>query len=545
MSSHPVSTPRPTFLKLAKGDVGFPGVVTALLFILFIVMHLRLSQYAFDDAYIHFRVARHLLDTGTPYFNTDEIVKVSTSSGWTLFLAILLSVARGLGIEHRFPAMVSLVNAGITLGGMMAFTRVMETLIQGKLDPVRKILFQITYFALLVPSSIGLMETPLALLLAGAGILDILRSKPGGFFWIGLAAYTRVELVVLLAAVSLLAILRGKKYILQACLSLALGLLPLLLYDLYFFGTIIPQSIRAKSVIYILTWLHTLTRGLQLSFPVAFPEYQLLFVVIGLVLLIGIPVIGAVVAFRNRQLRQSQWIAIFLVWSLGIFGVYVAGETFVFEWYTPLFIIPLLLALILTASKEVYTRNTVAIGMQFIPFLMSIFLFIQFAYAALFDPGTYVLFENGARVKTYLQAGKILYEAYPDATLLTSEIGGLGYAFQGKIQDAVGLASPDALQFHPMDVPAERYGGEVGAIPPEYVEGHQPELIVSFDIFAQALLASDITRQYNMVLIPAYLPEDFQYAKRDSIWGNRYLRIYVRKDIPLSEEITRLGIHRP
>lgn len=520
-------------------------MVTALLFILFIVMHLRLSQYAFDDAYIHFRVARHLLDTGTPYFNTDEIVKVSTSSGWTLFLAILLSVARGLGIEHRFPAMVSLVNAGITLGGMMAFTRVMETLIQGKLDPVRKILFQITYFALLAPSSIGLMETPLALLLAGAGILDILRSKPGGFFWIGLAAYTRVELVVLLAAVSLLAILRGKKYILQACLSLALGLLPLLLYDLYFFGTIIPQSIRAKSVIYILTWLHTLTRGLQLSFPVAFPEYQLLFVVIGLVLLIGIPVIGAVVAFRNRQLRQSQWIAIFLVWSLGIFGVYVAGETFVFEWYTPLFIIPLLLALILTASKEVYTRNTVAIGMQFIPFLMSIFLFIQFAYAALFDPGTYVLFENGARVKTYLQAGKILYEAYPDATLLTSEIGGLGYAFQGKIQDAVGLASPDALQFHPMDVPAERYGGEVGAIPPEYVEGHQPELIVSFDIFAQALLASDITRQYNMVLIPAYLPEDFQYAKRDSIWGNRYLRIYVRKDIPLSEEITRLGIHRP
>lgn len=542
MSSHPVSTPRQTFLKVAKSNPWLPGVATALIILLFIVMHLRLSQYAFDDAYIHFRVARHLLDTGTPYFNADEIVKVSTSSGWTLFLALLLSVARGLGMEDRFAGMVSLVNAGIALGGMIVFIRVMETLIRGKLDPVRKILFQIAYLALLAPSSIGLMETPLAMLLAGVGILDVLHARPRGFLWIGLAAYTRVELVVLLAAVALLSLIRGRMYIVQAGVFLALGLLPLLLYDLYFFGTIIPQSIRAKSVIYTLTWLHTLTRGLQLSFPVAFPEYQLFVVVIGLVLLIGIPIIGAIIVYRNRQLWQSQWIIVFLVWALGIFSVYVAGETFVFEWYTPLFIIPLLMALILGASKEVFTRNTAAIGLQVVPFLMSLFLFVQFSYAAVFDPGSYVLFENGARVKTYLQAGRILYEAYPGAALLTSEIGGLGYAFQGKIQDAVGLASPDALQFHPMDVPEERYGGEVGAIPPEYVEEHWPELIVSFDIFAQALLSSDITGEYNMVLIPAYLPEDSRYAKGNTIWGNRYLRIYVRKDIPLSEEISQLGI---
>jgi hypothetical protein len=127
--------------------------------------------------------------------------------------------------------------------------------------------------------------------------------------------------------------------------------------------------------------------------------------------------------------------------------------------------------------------------------------------------------------------------------LLTAEIGGLGYTFRGEILDAAGLASPEALQFHPMDIPRERPRGDLGTVPPEYVEGHLPDLMVSFDSFAQALLASNVADQYNMILVPAYLPQDALYSKNDTIWGNKSLRIYVRKDLPLSEEIMKLGIH--
>lgn len=506
-------------------------------------MHLKLSQYAFDDAYIHFRVARNLLDLGAPYFNAHEIVKVSTSSGWTLFLATLLGLARAIGLEQSFPTTVSLINACISLGGMIVFTKVTENLSNARLDPVRKVLFQITYLTLLASSSIGLMETPLAFLLAGVGIQELLHSRPRGFFWIGLAAYVRLELMILLIAVAFLSILKGKTYILQAFLFSALGILPILIYDLYFFGTIVPQSILAKSTIYSLTWLHTLTRGVLLSFPVAFLEHQFLFFTGGLILLISILVISAITVFRNRRIWQGRWIVIFTLWSLGIFCGYLAGQTLIFEWYAPLFIIPLVLALTLCASKEIFPGNSIATGLQFIVFLINLSLFVQFSYAAVFDRGEYLLFENGARVKTYLETGKILYEEYPDATLLTAEIGGLGYAFRGKILDAAGLASPEALPFHPMDIPGERPRGDLGAIPPEYAERHQPDLIVSFDSFAQALLASNIANQYNMVLIPAYLPKDALYSKSNTIWGNKYLRIYVRKDLPLSEEIIKLGIH--
>jgi hypothetical protein len=205
--------------------------------------------------------------------------------------------------------------------------------------------------------------------------------------------------------------------------------------------------------------------------------------------------------------------------------------------------IPLLLAITLCASQGVFSRNGMSRGLQWLLFVFDLFLFVQFCYAAILDQGEYVLFESGARVRTYLETGRLLYEEYPNATLLTPEIGGLGYTFRGEILDAVGLASPEALKFHPMQVPNERPRGDLGTIPPEYVERHMPELIVSFDSFAQALLASNVASQYNMVRIPVYIPEDFIDAKHDTIWGNKYLRIYVRKDLPLTEEILELGIN--
>ena len=46
-----------------------------------IFIHIQLQQYAFDDAYIHFRVARNFVEIGAPYYNASDMLKVSTSSG--------------------------------------------------------------------------------------------------------------------------------------------------------------------------------------------------------------------------------------------------------------------------------------------------------------------------------------------------------------------------------------------------------------------------------------------------------------------------------
>ena len=97
---------------------------------LLIALHVRLSQYAYDDAYIHFRVARNLFENGTPYFNPGEMVKVSTSSGWTIFLSLLYATARLFKIDTSFPLLVSIINAMITVCGALVYTAVIESLLK-------------------------------------------------------------------------------------------------------------------------------------------------------------------------------------------------------------------------------------------------------------------------------------------------------------------------------------------------------------------------------------------------------------------------------
>ena len=45
-----------------------PGVIGIFLLGIVIFIHIRLYKFAFDDAFIHFRIARNFLNSGAPYF---------------------------------------------------------------------------------------------------------------------------------------------------------------------------------------------------------------------------------------------------------------------------------------------------------------------------------------------------------------------------------------------------------------------------------------------------------------------------------------------
>jgi hypothetical protein len=193
----------------------------------------------------------------------------------------------------------------------------------------------------------------------------------------------------------------------------------------------------------------------------------------------------------------------------------------------------MLLAVTLCADRRSFPSNGLSTGIQFVLFVIGLVVLIQFSIAAFWDPGTFVQFESGSRVKTYLAVGRILSMEYPGAILLSSEIGGLGYSFPGQVLDAAGLGSPDALEFHPLKIPEERVRGDLGAIPPRYVEMHLSELIVSFDQFAQALLASKIKDQYNTIQFssPPICPRTPGTQKKNqfgvtSICVSIFVRIY-------------------
>ncbi len=515
-------------------------IITVLIAGVVLVMHVRLYQYAFDDAYIHFRIARNFFETGSPYFNPNEIVKVSTSSGWTVFLTIIYAAAHLFKAENSFPFIISVLNAIISLAGMLIYTEILKISLKDRLPLCLILIFQISYLALLLPASIGLMETPFALLIAGAGILLLLKSNPGGFALLGLAVNVRLELVVLFITAALILLLRKQFRPLRVLNYSAAGLIPLLAYDIYFFHTVIPHSIISKSIIYSRGWFDSAIQILFYSLPDYGVKYNSILLGLGVITLSSgvIMLASSILAWKKSKII---WPALFCFWGLIVVGGYSLSKILLFAWYTPLYSIPLLAACVMLSARLARPRHFFIRGFLYIVFLLSIITLTRTVIAAGGNPNYFSQFEPGSRVKQYLRVGKILYEEYPNSTLLTSEIGGLGYAFEGRILDAAGLASPDALAFHPMQIPEQRSSGLLGAIPPEYVIVSRPDLIVSYDSFAQALLKDDIVSEYNVVQIPAYLPEDAGFSKNKLIWGSRYLRVFIRKGLPISENISALG----
>jgi hypothetical protein len=93
-----------------------------------------------------------------------------------------------------------------------------------------------------------------------------------------------------------------------------------------------------------------------------------------------------------------------------------------------------------------------------------------------------------------------------------------------------------------MEFSEERSNNTIGTIPPGYVKLTKPEIIVSYDSFSQALLRDEISDQYNIIAIPAYLPEDALFSNSKTIWGSKYLRVFILKSLPVSKKLCAMAI---
>jgi hypothetical protein len=387
------------------------------------------------------------------------------------------------------------------------------------------------------------METPLALLLAGLGIHLSQSDRRIGYVLLGAAAYTRVEIGVLILLAGLLVLVQKRNRVMEAILLTAAGFLPFVIFDLHFFGSPIPNSMAAKSVIYDIGSVELLSTTIFSSLPsYSLFKNNLTVFASNLILLTGILYLAVKFGLHEWLSNGSPQLLMIALWSGLSISLYIAANALVFDWYIPLYVIPLTVAISATVIVAKPPYNKLAHVLFFVLLLISCGSLGRTVYAAFDHPSQFILFESGSRVKMYRKVAAILSSEYPQSRLLSSEIGGLGYEYTGRILDAAGLASPEALKYHPMKVPEERERGNLGAIPPAFVEETLPEIIVSYDSFAAALLNSEIVERYNVIVIPAYLPEDGKYSSTGLIWGNKYLRVYIREDLPVSEKILDLGI---
>lgn len=443
-----------------------------------------------DDAYIHMRIAHNMIETGHPYFNLDQPVMVTSSPLWTIFLVLnelLFGSRNTLWIWNAlFVALAATASYQIAWSHVSSLSRRQK---------LAALVLPVTMLAILNNSYFG-METPFAILLLLLASVAFLRASHWALPLLALAALTRYELGLPLALVGLVCLWKRK------ALSYGAGPAATILaafgvWLLREFHTILPSAIAAKSRVYSLTTSDSFDR--LLPHPSFVGDFRISFVFLAL-LLTGVWLIDLV---RHRECREPVRIAALALICCGtLLGlIYVTGKTFIFPWYVALVWGPVLVGFFLmTIVEHSKPRRILALVLAFTFFLDYLYVFpVRDAEAALRDrsPGLPVLNES-RRVHVYLAVGALLHKVCPNSELLTSEIGGLGYSFQGSIADGVGIASPDALKYHPMPIPQARSRPDLGAIPPQFVWDRSPDLIVTYDIYGEAVTtAPEIQAAYR------------------------------------------------
>jgi hypothetical protein len=180
-------------------------------------------------------------------------------------------------------------------------------------------------------------------------------------------------------------------------------------------------------------------------------------------------------------------------------ALYIAKRTFIFTWYLPLALAPIVLGLTLGViiSRRGWEKILIAAAILFLVREPVTFASRELWSAANKTPWSDYPDIYNIRVAEYRVVGAAVYQVCPSARLMTSEIGGLGDGFKGEILDGFGLATPAAIKYHPMRVPEERSSGLSGSIPFNFVQEAHPDLIVSYKFFAEDVLRKINTAAYT------------------------------------------------
>ena len=105
-----------------------------------IAIHIRLSPYAHDDAYIYLRIADHLARFGVPYFNLNEAVQANSSVAWLLVLATVFK------FTSANIVVIAILNGLFTATAALVYTRLLRDLIGQRIQTAVYLLFFFLFF---------------------------------------------------------------------------------------------------------------------------------------------------------------------------------------------------------------------------------------------------------------------------------------------------------------------------------------------------------------------------------------------------------------
>jgi hypothetical protein len=504
-------------------------LIPLFLFLLAFAARMIPGPRTIDDSFITFRYAQNILAGEGFVYNPGEPVMGTTTPLYT-FVMVVLGAFSG-GTEAPFPKIAMLVNA-IADGLTAVLLYLLGLHFKQKLVGVGAALcWGVASHS--VTFAIGGLETSLVvLLLVGMSYFYLTEKITLAAFLASLALITRPDTILLVGLIAMDYFIRViRKQVKWVWLAmLALVLLPLLWYGYATlqFGTPIPHSVQAKLGAYRLPPEAALVRLLQhYTTPFMADRWLGTAVAVGSGLLLY-PFFYLVGARKLFQLDSRSLVIMVYPWLY--LAVFAIANPLIFRWYLtpplPFLFLGILMGVMVFFST-IFSSSRLRLP-NFIQKGLLVILVVLLPFASLLGnwqihpdhgldrpaPGMAwyeleLLYQTAAHiVKPYLT---------PDTTLAAGDVGVLGYYTQARILDTVGLNSPEALAYYPLD---QKYYVTNYAVAPDLIIAQQPELVVLLEVYGRLGLFIDprFNEHYDLL---ALLPTD--------IYGSEGMLIYIRK----------------
>jgi hypothetical protein len=503
-----------------------------------------------DDSYITFRYARNILAGNGFVYNPGEHVLGTTTPLYTILL-VLFSQFKG-GVNAPFPEIAWLVNSCADAVTCLLLYKLGRKLGYSLAALSMALVWSIAPYS--VTFAIGGLETSVYVLLIVAGLYSYLEKN---YYLTALFAafslLTRPDALILIGLI-ILDQIRSKFFSIQAGSSLITSrsliweiiifLIPTLSWIIFawiYFGNPLPHSIAAKSVAYRLPPNTALVRLLQ-HYATPFLDhltFGVRWIAVGLFLYPFLFLVGSLRAYQtNRNILP------FLFYPGLYFASYAIANPLIFRWYLtpplPVYILIILvgfeslLSRIGVRASQWLSRNKTLMHQtlgRYTWLALSVFLIIVMPTAMSLRDWTlhpdHGLNHPAPSMAWYkleliykdiaLKLAPIINERPYQIHLAAGDVGVLGYFTQARILDTVGLNSPQALKYYPLN---QKYYVINYAIPPDLIIDNHPDYVVILEVYSREGLLKDARFQEAYQLITKI---------NTDIYGSNGMLIYEHK----------------
>jgi hypothetical protein len=505
-------------------------LIPSLLVALALIARLVPGPRTIDDAYITFRYARNILSGEGFVFNPGQRVMGTTTELYTLLMAGLGALAGGPKAD--FPWIALLVNALADAGTALLLWRIGKKAGFELAGVAAGLAWGIAPFS--VTFAIGGLETSVYVFLLTLAVWAYLTRRG----WLtalaaALSLLTRPDALILLGPLAFDWLVRGfrRKEERVRFRDILIAVLPVaawLIFATLYFGSPVPHSVQAKLGAYRLGPEEGLVRLLQhYATPFLWQNWlpTPLAVGLGMVFFSFLSFVGIFRLVRTES-RLAAWAA--YPWLYLI--VFAAANPLIFRWYlTPP--LPAYFFFIFAGLEDILRR--IAGMRRALParaWLRGLLVLLFFApmiggllseWRLRLDHGPQRPAPEMAFIKLELLYRQAAEQIAPrlsgQSVLAAGDVGVLGYYTPARILDLVGLNSPEALQYYPLD---EKYYAINYAVAPEMILDHQPDALVILEVYGRLGLLRDER------FTSAYALEETLHT---DIYGSQGMLIYWKK----------------